>query len=361
MMHRLYKAAAITIAVVLALGASPCALASRLDFPCRVVLSWQAGCDLDLYVSGPATHDTTFTLDSRNTVARGRARLQTDRRPGPNSEIATVDEGLSSTYQFYVYDFTARDEGWDDELSRSGARVAVYFGNRLAQSFVVPQEQGNLWTVCSIYRHGMTAIGNMTLEDDPNRVGTSLSAALIPGDILLGAEPESLVPGAWSHVAIYAGDGEVIEAASEDTTVEVSTEVVWEDPSIKWASYLRVLGADEAERERAVSFAREQVSNNCPYDIRFYSKQARGGSWYCSELVWAAYYNATNGKLNLGGTPSWRGVYPWDIDRDPRLGLIGGHYEKRPTRSIRVAFLYVRLVWNHLSSWIGQGLRWLWE
>lgn len=360
-MRRTVKAAAFIIAVVLALGVSPCALASHLDYPCRIVLTWEAPCDLDLYVTGPATHDEGFTLGPRKTSVPRRASLERNRGTGPNSESAEIVDGLASAYQFYVYDLNARYDGLGDDLSASGARVDVYFGSVLARSYAVPQALGNLWTVCSIYRRQITEVGNMTPEDDPDRVGVSLAAALIPGDIVLGGEPDSLVPGAWSHVAIYAGNGDVIEAGSEDTTISVSTDVTWQEPCIKWVSYLRVLEADEEMRARAVEFAREQLDKECPYDIRFYSKQARGGSWYCSELVWASYYNASGGDLDLGRTPSWRGVYPWDIERDARLGLIGGHYEERPTRSIKVAWLYFRLAWDHVTSWIGEGLQWLFD
>ncbi|MHB8894314.1 MAG: YiiX/YebB-like N1pC/P60 family cysteine hydrolase [Candidatus Geothermincolia bacterium] len=362
-MYRLFKVNACILVLVAALAASPCAVAAGLhDTTWHVVLSWEAQRDLDLHVTGPVTRDRRFALDAWNTRAMGPAVLETSFLPGPGRETATIYGEPSGIYQFYVYDFTGRADGFNDALSASGARVDVYRGPQLERSFVPPAGQfGNLWTVFSMYGDTVTPVGNLTLEHDPRRVGTSPQSALLPGDILLGAESESLVPGAWSHVAIYAGNGEVIEAASEDANITIRTDVEWQDPCMTWVSYLRVIDADAATRARAVAFARKQLARECPYDIRFYSKQATGGSWYCSELVWACYLNATAGRLNLGGTPSWRGVYPWDIARDPRLAFVGGHYEKRATRSWKVAYLYVKLVWNHMSAWIGEGWQWLWK
>lgn len=362
-MSRFVRAIALITTVAVALAASPYAFAASVhDVTRRVVLTWQDHSDLDLHVTGPVTRDKTFALDTFHTHVEGQATLDTDKRPGPGTETATIYGQIDGLYQFYVHDYSARSVSWyDQSLSGSGARLDVFSGERLVRSFAVPVgRDGNLWTAFSLYRDVITPVDNMTFENDPRKVGTTLRSALIPGDILLGLIPESLVPGAWSHVAIYAGDGEVLEAASESENVGIRTEVDWQDPAMTWVSYMR-LNVDNATRLRAVAFARKQVEKQCPYDIRFYSKQANGGSWYCSELAWGAYYNATGGRINLGRAPRWRGVYPWDIERDPRLSLIGGHYEKEPKRTIKVAFLYVKLIWDHMSAWIGDGWHWLWK
>jgi hypothetical protein len=361
-MGRSTKVFALITAAAIVLGVSPCALAaSPHDGTWRVVLTWQDHSDLNLEVTGPISRDKNFLLGPSNTHVAGQATLDTNSLPGPGAETATIYSQIDGLYQFYVHDYSARSVSWyDQSLSSSGARLDVYSGGSLVRSFAVPTADGNLWTAFSLYRDVITPVGNMTFESDPRKVGTTLRSALIPGDILLGLIPESLVPGAWSHVAIYAGDGQVLEAASENQNVGTRNEIDWQDPAMTWVSYMRV-NVSNATRLRAVAFARKQVEKQCPYDIRFYSKQANGGSWYCSELAWGAYYNATGGRMNLGRAPRWRGVYPWDIERDPRLSLIGGHYEKKPKRTIKVAFLYIKLLWDHMSAWIGDGWRWLWK
>lgn len=316
-----------------------------------MVLRWDDSSDLDLQVTGSAAGHKGFKLDAANRRISGQAELDTARGPGAGTETATILKQSDGIYQFYVHDYTTRDLSWDEGLSMSGATVEVYYGDRLERTFSVPSTAGNTWTVFALYGDELTAIDTLSFESDPRKVGRTLRTALIPGDILLGRIPDSLVPGAWSHVAIYAGDGRVLEAASENENVGVRTETDWEYPGMTWVTYMRVVNADAATRQKAVSFAQRQVDRGCPYDIRFYSKQANGGSWYCSELVWAAYLNASGGKINLENTPDRLGVYPWEIERSSEVSYMGGHYEREPGRSPRVAFLYVKLVCDHLYAW----------
>jgi len=348
---------AATCAASLALGASPCSNANGGNTASkRVVLRWDDSSDLDLQVTGSAAGHKGFKLDAANRRISGQAELDTSRGPGAGTETAAILRQSEGIYQFYVHDFTTREESWDDSLSRSGARVEVYYGDTLERTYAVPSGQaGNTWTVFALYGDDLTAINSMSSEIEGGQVGRTLRTCLIPGDILLGRIPDSLVPGAWSHVGIYAGDGRVIEAASENENVGVGTEADWQYPGKTWVTYMRVVNADAATRRRAVAFAQRQVDRGCPYDIRFYSKQANGGSWYCSELVWAAYLHASGGKINLEHTPDRLGVYPWEIERSAEVSYIGGHYEKEPGRSPKVAFLYVQLVCTHLYSW-GRAL-----
>jgi hypothetical protein len=131
---------------------------------------------------------------------------------------------------------------------------------------------------------------------------------LIPGDILLGVIDDSLVPGKWSHVAIYAGDGDIIEAPAEDGCVEERIVDDWSSPDKTWVAYLRVVTADTGERLGAVEFARSQEAKCAPYDVRLYTKQAYGESWYCSELIWAAYLDGSGGRINLEDAGWGRGT-----------------------------------------------------
>ena len=363
-MHKLAGATAITTIciIVLALSASPCSNSNGGNiFPKKFVLSWRDASDLDLQVTGPASRHAGFKLDAWKRTEPGQARLDTSRAPrGP--ETATIFSEGEGIYQFYVHDFTTRNKSSDNSLARSGARLDIYYGARLVKTLDVPPTgSGNVWTACSLYGDNVEELGTMSDASDPRMVGRTLRSALIPGDILFGRIPDSLVPGAWSHVAIYAGDGNVIEAASENENVGVRTETDWEYPGMTWVSYMRVVTADAATRQRAVAFAQDQVYKGCPYDIGFYAKQAHGGSWYCSELVWGAYLEASRGAIDLEYTPDNIGVYPWEIERSDNVQYVSGHYEKQPGRSVKVAWLYVKLVWNHVTGWIGDAWNWLWK
>lgn len=352
------RAVAITLAIVCVLWSAFTAQAAKNDARSpakRIVLAWSGEPDLDLHLVGPAGREENFHLSPRNLRADGGALFETDAAPGRSSETVVLHDQAPGVYQFYVHDYTDRDSTDSDVLSSSSASLSVYFGDALQGTFAVPAgRKGNLWTAFSMTGDALTPVGNMTYERDPDRVGWKLESALIPGDILLGSIPDSLVPGKWSHVAIYAGDGKIIEAPSETEDVVERTTSDWEYPAMTWVTYLRVTAADSGVRQRAVSFALEQERKGCPYDIRFYTRQRNGDSWYCSELVWAAYLNASNDRIDLGGSPSWLGVYPWQIDHNHNVALVSGHYEQKPTRSLRVVFLALKTGYSHLTGWIGD-------
>jgi Permuted papain-like amidase enzyme, YaeF/YiiX, C92 family len=351
------KAMAIALAIVCTLWSALPAQAAK-DRPHsvvrRVVLAWSGEPDLDLHMIGPVSREGIFHISPRNLRAGYGALFESDAAPGRSSETITIRDQAPGVCQFYVHDYTDRDSTSSNALSSSGASLSVYFGDTLESTFGVPAERGgNLWTAFSITGDTLTPVGNMTYERDPDKVGWKLESALIPGDILLGSIPDSLVPGKWSHVAIYAGDGKIIEAPSESEDVVERTTSDWEYPAMTWVTYLRVTTADSRVRQRAIEFALEQERKGCPYDIRFYTKQRNGNSWYCSELVWAAYLNASNDRIDLGESPSWLGVYPWQIDHNHNVALIGGHYEQKPTRSLRVVFLAIKTFYTHMTGWVG--------
>ncbi len=153
------------------------------------------------------------------------------------------------------------------------------------------------------------------------------------GDILLGRCRLSPVPSlnpfmSWTHAAIYAGDETIIVAGNPATGVVERRLESWMYPEMTWVCYLRVRGADKATKKRAVEFAREKVGQ--PYDINWLSKQMAGDSWYCSELIWAAYHHASDGGIDLVSKPDIFGVAPDEIYAHEDTVEVGGHYEKRP-------------------------------
>jgi len=357
-MRRLIRTTALVCACAVVLAVLPSSFAVAAGPERRVVLTWNDAQDLDLQATGPREHDDfVFALGPGETAAAG-ASLTTSRAPGPGRETITIQGRQDGIYQFYVFDYSARRGGPRGALSDSSARVQVFVDGDLERSFDVPVDRiGNVWTVCSLYGSELTEVGNMSFEEDQRAVGREVRTALIPGDILLGTIDNALVPGAWSHVAIYVGDGRIVEAANEGQPVEIKDDAQWRYPEKTWVDYLRVTTADAATRQRAADFAIKQVGK--PYDIKFYAKQANGKSWYCSELVWAAYVNASFGTIDLQGGPKGLGVYPWQIARNTNVSVVGGHYEKRTHRSIRMVYLFGRLIWDHVTSWLKGVWDWL--
>lgn len=66
----------------------------------------------------------------------------------------------------------------------------------------------------------------------------------------------------------------------------------------------------DAIRKEAVNFAISQLNKGYDLDVRRKGHAANQKEWYCSELVWAAYY--VNG-LNIETSPGEPGVTPRDI------------------------------------------------
>jgi hypothetical protein len=137
---------------------------------------------------------------------------------------------------------------------------------------------------------------------------------LEPGDILFGHNEEPQywegIPiwyGYWGHVAIYVGDGKIVEATSygypdpepgvilKDLTDFFGDERGYEDTAVKrlkdgdlWDQILEQYGGGEVITGNAVQYAKDQVRDPAiPFDWKFskYDESAQ----YCSELVWHAY------------------------------------------------------------------------
>jgi hypothetical protein len=106
-------------------------------------------------------------------------------------------------------------------------------------------------------------------------------------------------------------------------------------------------------KDKAVEFAREQIGQ--PYDLAsifLITKQdtTRNGwlrteslakKWYCSELVWAAYLNASNGSVDLEDVPDSGAITPTEIAIDDNVEMIGEHKEK-PVLTVAPPFLVVK-------------------
>ena len=151
---------------------------------------------------------------------------------------------------------------------------------------------------------------------------------LVPGDLLLG-RGNILVPGYWSHVGMYIGNGQVIESHPgffEDGTykkgVVQSSFKNWPNRYESWAT-LRVITADSEIRNRAVSFALDQKSEK--FSFKWVEKDITDGKWYCSELVYAAYLNASNENINIEDGEDIFGITPDEIYYDNDINVMYDH------------------------------------
>jgi len=114
-----------------------------------------------------------------------------------------------------------------------------------------------------------------------------------PGDIILMCNSRSSLSGYWDHVAIYIGNGELIEAVYNGVKIYPIKRVYEKDSVI----ILRVNTTDEI-KERAIEFAKSKIDYPFKKNPLKFNRQ-QGDSYYCSELIWASYYNASNGSVDL--------------------------------------------------------------
>jgi parallel beta-helix repeat protein len=135
------------------------------------------------------------------------------------------------------------------------------------------------------------------------------------------------------HVGIYVGNGEVVEAQSEG--VQRNSIETWDYPNRDNVWLLRVNCSAEV-KNAAVLFAEAQVGKS--YDWRWVQKNndPDSDSWYCSELVWAAYYNQ---GVNIEDHPDpWDkcAVTPYEIFMDDDTFIIGSHIEGEIKKGIAI-------------------------
>jgi uncharacterized protein YycO len=117
-----------------------------------------------------------------------------------------------------------------------------------------------------------------------------------PGDLFFCEHKTVDSEPGWDHCGIYVGD---------DTFIEAVPGGVWRTNLTilqTWAkdiTYGTVKTSNESQRQNAVEFAESQLGK--PYDPYKYflmpwfkrpkDHRPDAEAWYCSELIWAAYYN----------------------------------------------------------------------
>lgn len=192
-----------------------------------------------------------------------------------------------------------------------------------------------------LYDISLSVVDNQGLSDEESK--NLLIMNLKKGDLIFirtgGYETLfDLAAETYTHVGIYIGDGQVVESTKDPvpagsgtsgTGVHITPLSRWGYPTETFATVYRVSVSQEI-RDKACEFAQSKAALHLPYDKNVLAKQLNGKSYYCSELVWAAYNSASNGKVNLGGTLPTTGIHPDHIASDPNTLFVSGHWECYP-------------------------------
>jgi len=156
------------------------------------------------------------------------------------------------------------------------------------------------------------------------------AAALQAGDIFFCEWSHYDTDPGCDHVALYIGNGSIVEATPAGRGVVRIVNVSYLAPYAEAIRYGRVVSANASQREAAVAFALSQLGK--PYQYlnflrpminRSKDASADATAWYCTELVWAAYHHQGI-DLDLRGAP--RGpVMPSEICWDDDVDMYEGH------------------------------------
>ena len=195
-----------------------------------------------------------------------------------------------------------------------------------------------------VYTVTLTVTDNTGLEDTYTE---NLDLSLKEGDLIfirtaVYSTGFSLLGHTYTHVGMYVGDSWMIESIatgngrSGGNAGVVETLVRgWAYPYETLATLARVRTADESVIQKAVEFAKSKKDQG--YDLLVYKKSTKQRNYYCSELIWAAYYEASKeirgpkGIIDLGNKGKKGGVWPDDIANDTaNVERIGYHHEHFP-------------------------------
>ena len=156
-------------------------------------------------------------------------------------------------------------------------------------------------------------------------------------------------PG-WDHVGIYIGNNEFIEAVPGGVWITNLSKIE------TWATditYGAVITSNETQRQNAIAFAESQLGK--PYDpcknflIWWYDRPKDSSpdaeAWYCSELVWAAYYNQGIDIDKSGDRPPH--VSPTEISSDDNVEMYTSHKFNSYYKGIFIEWLINRILKSH--------------
>lgn len=116
------------------------------------------------------------------------------------------------------------------------------------------------------------------------------------------------------HNGIYVNTADTVQALDPDRGVQLvsgtdTTHKLY-NPEMMWVN------TTGGVRSHAVQYARAKIgsgyNNNFAFNRRDWDYFGPGDTYNCSQLVWAAYMNATGGSIDLDGDGGW-GVWPKDI------------------------------------------------
>lgn len=160
-----------------------------------------------------------------------------------------------------------------------------------------------------VYKITLVVVNDAGLPSEPYTENFDLT--LQEGDLIFirtagETWPFDLVDNFYTHVGMYIGNQQMIESivSSNDRSPTAGVVVTplsgWAYPHETCAILVRLRVADSTIVPLAIHFALRKTGQE--YDKKIFQKSLNKPDYYCSELLWAAYYRASKRDINLGKT-----------------------------------------------------------
>lgn len=130
----------------------------------RIVVDWdKRPLDLDAHLVKHGGDGYHISYRNMRTLADKSGMLDIDAMRGYGPETITVNEvSASSTYEYYIHDFSNAKNSASPALSESKATVKVYGEGKLLKVFTVPRKkEGTVWNVFTIERGHIREAGQV--------------------------------------------------------------------------------------------------------------------------------------------------------------------------------------------------------
>lgn len=155
-------------------------------------------------------------------------------------------------------------------------------------------------------------VGTMIMESRyEEKYDTIAVSELEPGDIIFMRSNlfSGFIPGYWSHSTIFVGFEDDIPYVVEAKSWYVVSRIpLSESSKRKLHVMVGKYKGDVELRKKAAEWAETKVGN--PFDYYYPLKQEEGESYYCSEIIWAAYLSQ---GVDLDINPGFTIKYAWSV------------------------------------------------
>ncbi|NUN71069.1 MAG: hypothetical protein HUU02_15315 [Bacteroidetes bacterium] len=130
----------------------------------RIVVDWdKKPLDLDAHLVKQGADGYHISYRNMRTLADKSGMLDIDAMRGYGPETITVNEiSASSTYEYFIHDYSNAKNSSSAALSESKAMVKVYGEGKLLKVFTVPRKkEGTVWNVFTIERGHIREAGQL--------------------------------------------------------------------------------------------------------------------------------------------------------------------------------------------------------